>query len=135
MGQNEKPSPGTHVAAVLRKQHGIQGQEMQLKLRQDLHGLAQATMGFAIVVLVVTGIGGTIYKVMSPDGWIAQAFGRSLSVGFAALGSLCMIGALAWYSRGWSAPATGSRVSNAIVYMFAAAGIIYLAKLWLQGSF
>jgi len=50
-----------------------------------------------IVGLVLVGIGGTIYKVISPDGWVARAFGRSLSAGPASLGSLIMIAGLAWF--------------------------------------
>ena len=69
-----------------------------------------------------------------PDGWVAQAFGRSLSAGAAALGSLLMIGGLAWFSRG-SPQDSRSRVTDLMVYSFAAAGLIYVANLWLKGSF
>lgn len=96
---------------------------------------AQVAIGFVIVLLVTLGIGGTIYKVISPDGWIAAAFGRSLSAGAAALGSLLLIAGLAWFSRGWTAPRTRNRFSELLVYTFAAAGIVYLGQLWLKGSF
>jgi hypothetical protein len=107
----------------------------QVKVRQELFSVGQVIYGFAIVVLVMLGIGGTIYKVISPDGWVAQAFGRSLSAGTAALGSLLLIVGLAWFSRGWSSPRTRNRYAELFVYTFAAAGLVYLAQLWGKGAF
>jgi hypothetical protein len=104
-------------------------------VKHEVSSLMQVVVGFAIVVLVTLGIGGTIYKVISPDGWIANAFGRSLSAGAAALGSLTMIAGLAWFSRGWSSPRNRNRFSDLLVYTFAAAGIVYLAQIWVKGSF
>jgi hypothetical protein len=106
-----------------------------IKLRQEIFALLQAGVGFVMVALVVTGIGGTIYKVISPEGWVAQAFGRSISAGAAALGSLLVIAALAWFSRGWSSPRNRNRFSDLLVYGFAAAGFAYLATYLSKGSF
>lgn len=106
-----------------------------IKLRQEITAILQTVVGLAMVALVFAGIGGTIYKVISPDGWVAQAFGRSASAGAAALGSLLMIGALAWFSRGWSAPRHRNRFSDLLVYGFAAAGFAYLAMFMSKGSF
>lgn len=97
-------------------------------------GLAHAAGGLLLLVLVVTGIAGTIYKAMSPDGWIAVAFGNSVSAGFAVIGSLLMLAALAWFSRGW-ALRTRNRHADVFVYVFAAMGSLFLAKLWLKGTF
>ena len=69
--------------------------------KHEFSHFGQIAMVATVVGLVLVGIGGTIYKVISPDGWVAQAFGRSLSAGVAALGSLLMIAGLAWFSRGW----------------------------------
>jgi hypothetical protein len=88
-----------------------------------------------VVGLVLVGIGGTIYKVISPEGWVAQAFGRSLSAGVAALGSLLMIAGLAWFSRGWTAPGPRNRFPELLVVTFAAAGLLYIAQLWVKGTF
>ncbi len=104
-------------------------------VKHELGTAAQVLVGFLIVVLVTLGIGGTIYKVISPDGWIASAFGRSLSAGAAALGSLMLIAGLAWFSRGWTAPRTRNRFSDLLVYTFAGAGIVYLGQLWMKGTF
>ena len=105
------------------------------QVKQEIYSAAQVIIGLGVVGLVMVGIGGTIYKVISPDGWISQAFGRSLSAGAAALGSLMLIAGLAWFSRGWSSPRTRNRHADLMVYTFAAAGMFYLAKLWIRGSF
>ncbi len=107
----------------------------ELKHKQEIYALAQYVIGFVVVGLVLVGIGGTIYKVISPDGWIALAFGRSLSAGAASLGSLIMIAGLAWFSRGWNSPRYRNRFSDLLVFSFAAAGLLYLGQLMLQGSF
>jgi hypothetical protein len=104
-------------------------------VKHELHTVGQVAYGLAVVALVVMGIGGTIYKVISPEGWVANAFGRSFSAGVAALGSLIMIAALAWFSRGWSSPRARNRFSDLLVYTFAAAGMLYLAQLWTKGTF
>ena len=104
-------------------------------VEHELLSAGQIAFGLAVVALVVLGIGGTIYKVISPDGWIAIAFGRSFSAGVAALGSLVMIGGLAWFSRGWQSPRARNRFSDLLVYTFAAAGMLYLAQLWTKGTF
>ena len=106
-----------------------------VKVKQEVYAAANTVIGFVLVGLVLMGIGGTIYKVISPDGWVASAFGRSLSAGAAALGSLVMITALAWFSRGWAAPRHRSTFSDLLVYGFAAAGLLYLAQIWLKGTF
>ncbi len=107
----------------------------EARIKQEVYAAAQMVLGFFIVALVLMGIGGTIYKVISPEGWIAQAFGRSVSAGVVALGSLIMIAGLAWFSRGWNSPLQRNRYPELFVYVFAAAGLLYLAKLWVVGTF
>jgi hypothetical protein len=102
-------------------------------LKSEVISVSQVVIGFTVVVLVMLGIGGTIYKVISPDGWVAQWFGRGVSAGTAALGSLVVIAALAWFSRGWTSPRTRNRFTELFVYTFAAAGLVYLAQLWTKG--
>ena len=106
-----------------------------MQIREELSSLREVGLGLVVVLLVLTGIGGTIYKLIAPNGWIAQAFGRSFSAGAAALGSLLMVTALAWFSRGRGSGRARQRYSDLVVYTFAAAGLIYLAQLWLKGSF
>ena len=108
---------------------------MEFRLKQEVFSVGQALAGFLILALVLLGIGGTIYKVIAPDGWVAQAFGRSLSAGAAALGSLVMIVGLAWFSRGWTSPRRRMQLSDFLVAGFALAGLLYVARIWLSGSF
>jgi hypothetical protein len=105
------------------------------KLRQEIFSVVQAAIGFVLVALMVTGIGGTIYKIISPEGWVAVAFGRSASAGVAALGSLLLVAGLAWFSRGWSSPGARNRLTDLLVFGFAAAGFAYLATFLTKGSF
>src|SRR5882672_2114754 len=104
------------------------------QVKHEVYSAAQVIIGLAVVALVLVGVGGTIYKVISPEGWLSQAFGRSLSAGAAALGSLVIIAGLSWFSRGWASPLTRNRHADLMVYTFAAAGMFYLAKLWLKRS-
>ena len=107
----------------------------EARIKQEAFALVQACLGFVILALVLLGIGGTIYKIIAPDGWIAQAFGRSLSAGVSALGSLLMVVALAWFSRGWSSPRRQTQFADIAIYGFAAAGLLYVVQLWFRGSF
>jgi hypothetical protein len=43
-----------------------------IRFKQELYSIAQAFVGLAILALVLAGIGGTIYKVISPEGWRAR---------------------------------------------------------------
>ena len=104
-----------------------------VRLKQELYSVARRFWSCLLLALVLGGIGGTIYKVISPEGWIAQALGRSLSAGIAALGSMGLVGALAWFSRAWGDPERGL-VSYFVLYGFAAAGMLYLLQLWTRGS-
>jgi hypothetical protein len=105
-----------------------------LRLKQELYSFAQTFTNCIMLSLVLGGIGGTIYKIISPDGWIANAFGRSVSAGAAALGSMALVGALAWFSRSWAAPDNRSLLTHFLVWSFAAAGILYLVQLWTKGT-
>src|SRR3989442_10281528 len=94
-----------------------------LKHKEEIYALGQYLLGFVIVGLVLVGIGGTIYKVISPDGWVALAFGRSLSAGAAPLGSLILIAGLAWFSRRWDSPPYPNPFFPFLVLRFAPAGV------------
>jgi hypothetical protein len=103
-------------------------------IRQELYSIAHALFGCAFLSLVLAGIGGTIYKLISPEGWLAHAFGRSVSAGAAALGSVAIIVALAWFSRSWGDPRNRNLVSDLMVYGFAFAGFVYLAQFLAKGT-
>jgi hypothetical protein len=105
-----------------------------LRLKQELYSFGQTFVSCVVLSLVLGGIGGTIYKVLSPEGWIASVFGRSFSAGVAALGSMALVGALAWFSRSWAGPDNRSLLAHFLVYGFAVAGLLYLMQLWTKGS-
>ena len=94
--------------------------------------MCQTLYGFALSVLVFVGIGCTIYKVLSPEGWVATAFGRSLSAGFAMLGSVVALVALALLSR--SSPRGHNALSEFLVFGFGMAGLAFLGRLWIVGT-
>jgi len=96
--------------------------------------LMQTFGGFVTLVLVITGVAGTIYKLISPGGWIAHAWGQSMSAGTAVLGSLAFVLLLAWFSRAYASPREHNRRAGLFVYMFAAAGFLYIARYWMHGA-
>lgn len=96
--------------------------------------LAQVLIGFMVSVLVMVGIAGSIYKLVSPDGWIAVAFGHSFSFGAALLAALLGAAAVVWTVPGF-APGQRARIADAVVYSFAAAGVLFLGQLLVLGSF
>jgi len=102
-----------------------------VRSRSQPVSLAQAASGLATISLVLLGIMGTVYKLIAPEGWIAQAFGRGLTAGGATLGSLLLLAACACYAHG-SAPRHRLK-SEILVYACAGAGVFYLARLLLEG--
>jgi len=98
------------------------------KTKFEVPVLAQALAGFGIAACVLIGIGGSIYKLIAPEGWVVQAFGQSFSLGASMLAALLGAAALVWALPGF-APGNRARVADAVVYGFAAAGLLYLGQL------
>ena len=105
-----------------------------IRIKQEIYSFAQTFYSCVLLSLVLGGIGGTVYKVISPEGWVATAFGRSISAGAAALGSITVIAALAWFSRSWGDPTNRTLVWHFLIWSFASAGLLYLAQLWTRGT-
>jgi hypothetical protein len=97
-------------------------------------GIVQALLGGLTLALVTHGVAGSIYKAISPNGWIAMAFGQSISAGTAVLGSLCLVLALAWFSRVYTSPRRRNRHAGLFVYFFGAAGLVYAVQLLTNGT-
>jgi len=68
----------------------------QAKSKFEFPVLAQAAAGFAISACVLIGIGGTIYKLIAPEGWFVQAFGHSMGLGAALMAALLGAAAVVW---------------------------------------
>ena len=104
------------------------------KLWQEASGAVQAVLGLIVLALVPLGVGGSIYKAISPNGWVTQMFGQSISAGTAVLGSLAVVIVLAWVSRVYRSPRRRNRQVGLFVYFFGAAGFIYALQLLSKGS-
>ena len=104
----------------------------KLKQASDTSIFFQSLTGLAVAALVMLGVGGTIYKLVAPDGWIAHLFGRSLAGGMAALFALLMIGASYWLTRSWISVTSRNLYSELFVYVFAGAGLIYAVQMYMH---
>lgn len=105
-----------------------------MNLKHETVSLFQAGTGLLLTVLVMTGIAGTIYKVISPGGWIAQAFGHSVKAGFSVLVGLALLLGFFYFSRTWTpSPNHRNVTANVVVAGFAVVGFVYLAHFWVTG--
>jgi hypothetical protein len=104
------------------------------KLKQEAAAALQGVLGLILLALVPLGVGGTIYKAISPHGWVTQMFGHSVSAGAAVLGALGVVIALAWFSRVYSSPRRRNRNAGLFLYVFGAAGFLYALQLLSKGS-
>jgi hypothetical protein len=102
--------------------------------KHELSGTLQTVVGLVLLALVPLGVAGTIYKAISPNGWVSQMFGQSISVGTAVLGSLAVVLAMAWFSRVYTSPRRRNRNAGLFVYFFSAAGFIYALQFLSKGS-
>jgi len=93
----------------------------------DLAIFGQALVGFAVATLVMLGVGGTVYHLLAPGGWLAG--------GMAAVLALLVIGACLWLARERIPVRARNRSSELFVYGFAAAGVLYFVELILKGGF
>jgi len=84
-----------------------------------------------ISLLVVTGVVGTLYNLVAPDGWISDAFHRSTPAGLASIGVVGVLGTFAWMSRRWL---VRGRNAQLFVYAFAMVGLVYVTRFWIHGT-
>ena len=100
----------------------------------DASLLLQAFTGLAVALLVMLGVGGTLYKFLAPGGLLAQVFARSVAGGLAAILALLMIGASVWLMRDLFSTGDRSRHAESFVYGFAAAGAFYATQIFALGG-
>jgi hypothetical protein len=100
----------------------------------DIAILVRTVVGGVVAVLVMLGVGGTIFNLAARDGWIVQLFGRNLAGGLGAVLAFLIIGLCFWLTQEWITPRARNRFSEVFVYGFALAGGVYLAQFYLKGG-
>ncbi len=101
----------------------------RLKQASDTSIFFRTLAGFAVAILVMVGVAGTVYKLVGPGGWLAQLFGRSLAGGLAAILAFIVIGLCFWLTRSWVSVNSRNRFAELPVYVFAGAGALYAVQM------
>jgi hypothetical protein len=102
------------------------------QFKQDYRVLIQTLIGFAILAFLMIGVGGTIYRIISPDGWLVQLFGAGFTAGSATVLSFVAIAVLGWFAREWISAYQKNRLADVLIYVFSGAGVVYLAQMLLH---
>ncbi|KPK07339.1 MAG: hypothetical protein AMJ64_06790 [Betaproteobacteria bacterium SG8_39] len=100
----------------------------RFNMREESVALGQALVAFTVVMLIMIGIAGTVYRVIAPDGWIVSAFDRGLGNGLAALGAIGLLAGLLWMKGGANAFAKRSTSTEVVVAGFAGLGVLFLLE-------
>jgi hypothetical protein len=109
-------------------------EHVKLKPQSDTSAFFHLLAGFAVAALVMLGVGGTVYRLVAPGGWLAGAFGLGFAGGMAAVSALLAVGLCAWVAREWISVRTQNRYAELFVYGFAAAGALYAFDLAVRGG-
>jgi hypothetical protein len=109
-------------------------EHVRVKHVSDTSAFFQAIVGFVVAALVMLGVGGTVYQLVAPGGWLALIFGRSLAGGLAAVLAFLIIGLCAWLARSWISVGARNRHSDLFVYGFVVAGVFYAIEIFTKGA-
>ena len=104
------------------------------KPASDTSAFFQAIAGFAVAALVMLGVGGTVYNLVAPGGWLAQVFGRSMAGGLAAILALLIVSVCVQLTNRMLPAGTRNRYSELFAYGFAATGAIYAFEYLIRGG-
>jgi hypothetical protein len=99
-----------------------------------IRSVLQFTGGFMLLVLIMLGVGGTIYKLIAPEGWLAQLLGGSFSYLTAIALTLVGVGMFAWFAQDQIAQTRRDRIGDWWVYLFAVVGLAYAWQFFLRGT-
>lgn len=99
------------------------------QFRQDHRVLIHTLFGFVVLALVMAGVGGTGYRMIAPEGWLVQWFGTGVTAATAAVVLLLVIAMLFWLTREWASAYRKNRVADVLIYVFAGAGVVYVAQI------
>ncbi len=108
--------------------------DTKFRHESDFSASLRELAAFLIAVLVMLGVGGTAFHLLAPGGWLAMLFGRSLAGGIAAVLAFVMIGVSAWLISGSFSVTGGHRYADVFVYLFAAAGVLYVFAMLSGGG-
>jgi len=89
---------------------------------------------FAVVVLVILGVGGTLYRLVLPGGWLAGLFSRSAAAGVAGIFSILIVAFSCWQLRHWVSARVRRYAPEFFAYGFAAAGLCYAVQMYTGGG-
>ncbi|MGH7248757.1 MAG: hypothetical protein ACREH9_11680 [Pseudomonadota bacterium] len=99
------------------------------QFKQDYRVLIQTLVGFVVLALIMTGVGGTVFRIIAPEGWLVQWFGTGVTAATATVVSLLVIAMLSWFTREWISAYRKNRLADVLIYVFAGAGVVYLAQI------
>jgi len=99
-----------------------------------VRSVLQFTGGFLVLALIMLGVGGTIYKLIAPEGWLAQLLGGSLNYLTAIALALVGVGMFAWFAQDHVAQTRRDKIGDWWVYLFAVAGLAYAWQIFLRGT-
>ena len=114
--------------------HSITEQRKVAENPGALRAVLHFTGGFVLLALVMLGVGGTIYKLIAPEGWLAQFLGGSLNYLSAIALALTGVALFAWFAQDQIAQTRRDKVGDWWVYAFAAAGLIYAGQIFRRGT-
>lgn len=92
---------------------------------------------FAILCLMITGVGGVIYHAIGTDGWIERVLGGVFQQGIGTV-LVVVIGVAvgAWIIRRWLvATQTNALFNDFLMYGLVALGVLFIGRLLMYGSF
>jgi hypothetical protein len=99
-----------------------------------LRSVAQFAGGFVLLALVMLGVGGTIYKLIAPEGWLSQFIGGGLNYLGAMALALVGVALFAWFAQDQIAQTRRDKIGDWWVYAFAGAGLIYAGQIFVRGT-
>jgi hypothetical protein len=119
-----------------RRMNRVSGRTSR-SLAETLRSGLEDAVAVAVVGLVVMGVGGLVYKLLNPDGWLTDWLGRLWEkspglvwlVGF--VGAVVVIGGKHVYDRN---PPGNTTRGNLLVYAFMALGLFFFFKLVVTGA-
>ena len=104
-------------------------QHAKFKSSSDTDACVRTLASFAVAVLAMVGIGGTVYKLAAPGGWLAQLLGQGFSGGPGVALALAVIGLSFWLIYGWASLSGRNGLSGLPVYVCAGAGVLYALQM------